>query len=414
MKRRNRHGLLLSAVILLAAAGLFALLVATRPRTHAVPVEEKAWPVSAMEIHPGRWPRTLELYGRVDALSRTKITSPLAAEVVSVAVQEGQAVAAGALLATLDDRDFRLEVARRQAELEQAQAAIDEENSRHRGDLEALPGERRLLSLAQAEVDRLRGLMKKNLASRSKLDNARQTLARQAIAVARIEESVRTHESKLRELRARLAQRQAALDKARLQLQRTRLTAPYAGRVIRVQAAEGQRVNPGTVLLELYADSSMVLRAVVPEPQVALLREMVAQGREVTARGRLDGRSVEARLLRLTATTNDAGGVEALFRLDGRSRWPQLGRVFELQVELPPVEGVVPIPWEALYGNDQVYLIDSKSRLHGVKVERAGQLRRQGRDRLLVRLPEGIGGRLLTTQLPNAVEGLLVKVVRRD
>jgi hypothetical protein len=49
-----------------------------------------------------------------------------------------------------------------------------------------------------------------------------------------------------------------------------------------------------------------------------------------------------------------------------------------------------------------------------VKVQRAGELHQEGRDRLLVRLPPDARGLLLTTQLPNAVEGLLVKVVQHD
>ncbi len=416
--KNNKNGkwrsLLGSVGILLLAAGIFALLVATRPETHVVEVKERAWPVAAMEIRPGRWPRTLTLYGRVDALSRTSVTAALAAEVTSVPVEEGEAVREGRLLVVLDDRDYRLDLAQREAELEQAQAAIEEENSRHRGNLEALPGERRLLELAQAEVDRLGDLIRKKLASQSSLDSARQALARQSIAVARIEESVRTHQSKLRELEARLAQKQAALEKARLQLQRTRILAPYAGRVIRVRTAVGQRVSPGTVLLELFAETSMVLRAVVPEVHLAVLREMLEQGGTITATGRLDGRPVRARLLRLGAATTDSGGVEGLFLLEPESRWLQLGRVLELEVELPPLDDVVPIPWEALYGADEVYLINGENRLHAVKVERVGQLRREGRDLLLVRLPGKPEGRLLTTQLPNAVEGLLVKVVRRD
>ncbi len=412
--RQTWRNLALSAGILALAAVLFALLVATRPETREMPVQERAWPVAAITLKPGRWPRTLSLFARVDALSRSTVTAAVAAEVRTLEVVEGQSVRAGQLLATLDDRDYRLDLEQRKAELEQARAAVEQENSRHRGNLEALPRERRLLQLAQAEVDRLEDLLRKKLTSQSSLDSARQAWARQAIAVSRIEESVRSHESRLRELQARVRQKEAAVARARLQLERTRVKAPYDGRVIRLMAAPGQRLAPGGAVVELYATDSLVLRAVVPEPHLETLGRMASSGAPVEARGRLDGRTVSAAFLGLSAAVAGSGaGVEALFRLAPDSRWLQLGRVLEVQVELPPLDGVVPIPWEALYGGDEIYLIDGENRLHAVRVERVGRLRRDGRELLLVRAPGLEGARLLATQLPNAVEGLLVKVVEQ-
>ncbi len=413
--RKPWRRLWLPALILLTAAALFALLVATRPQTRPVAVEEKAWPVTVMELKPGRWRPTLTLYGKVDALFKSPLTAALAADVKEVKVTEGDPVKAGQLLVVLDDRDYRLDLEQREAELAQAEAAIAEENSRHQGNLEALPGERRLLQLAQAEVERLRGLMSKKLASQSSLDNARQALARQSIAVARIEESIRTHDSKLRELQARLAQKRAAVEKARLQLERTRIRAPADGRVLKVKVAAGERVNPGSPLLELFHQGSLVLRAVVPEKHLAVLQALLSKGEGVSARGRLDGREVVADLAGFTAAVASSGsGVEALFRLRPDSRWLQLGRILRLQVELPPVEGVVAIPWEALYGSSRVYLVNGENRLHGVLVQRVGTYRQGNEELLLVRLPADARGRLLTTQLPNAVEGLRVKVVGHE
>lgn len=409
------RGIAWPLLILLAAGAVVALLVATRPKTHPVKVAEKAWPVAVVTARPGRWSPTLTLYGKVEALVRTILVSPLAAEVVQVKAEEGQRVQKGQLLVALDDRDYRLDLQRNEAEVAQAEAAIAEENSRHQGNLQALPSEKRLLQLAQAEVNRLRGLIGRKLASQSKLDNARQALARQSIAVARIEESIRTHQSKLHALEARLAQARAALGKARLQLARAQVRAPENSRVLAVKVAVGQRVSPGAPLVELFGDDKTVLRAVVPEPYLAVLQRQLDAGKTVTAQAKMDGRVVNARLIRLAAAVSqDGAGVAALFRLQGRRPWLQLGRVLRLRVSLPPVDGVVPLPWEALYGADRVYLVDEHNRLHGVRVEKVGRLRDDNGERLLVRLPKSVGGRILATQLPNAVEGLLVKVTRSD
>ena len=264
-KRSGLKRLFLPLAILLLAGVVFAVLMANKPESRVLEVKEKAWPVAVAEVKLGKWPRTLLLYGKVDALTRTTLSAALTADVQQVHVIEGNRVQKDQLLLELDDRDYRLDLSQRAAEVEQVEAAIGSELSGHQGNLEALPKEKRLQSLARAEVSRLEDLIKKNLASQSTLDTARQALARQAIAVSRIEEKVRTHESRMRELQARLLQKRAALEKAQLQLDRTRITAPYDGRVTKVQVSVGQRANPGNPLLELFEDTSLVFRALIPE-----------------------------------------------------------------------------------------------------------------------------------------------------
>ena len=59
-----------------------------------------------------------------------------------VAVVEGDRVAKGQVLVRLDDRDARLQLLQREAELRQAEARIAAEQLRHEANLETLPRER--------------------------------------------------------------------------------------------------------------------------------------------------------------------------------------------------------------------------------------------------------------------------------
>jgi len=231
--------------------------------------------------------------------------------------------------------------------------------------------------------------------------------------VSRIEEKVRAHESKMRELEARLAQKRAALEKAQLQLERTRIKAPYAGRITRVRVSVGERVNPGNPMLDLFEEESLVFRALIPERYLHDVQEAQRNGRSLRVTGQLEGQALEGELASLGASIPDgAGGVEGLFRITRGQAFLQLGRVTTLYLHLPALDGVLPIPFEALYGSDKVYLVDEENRLRPVTVERVGELRREGRELLLIRSSALRNGqRLLLTQLPNAVEGLLVKVV---
>jgi hypothetical protein len=83
-----------------------------------------------------------------------------------------------------------------------------------------------------------------------------------------------------------------------------------------------------------------------------------------------------------------------------------------LELRLPPREGLLAVPYESLYGIDRVYRIDSDNRLRPVAVTRVGETRDEnGVARVLIDAPDLTPGeRLLTTQLPNALDGLLVTI----
>ena len=106
---------------------------------------------------------------------------------------EGDRVAKGEVLVRLDDRDERLELAQREAELKQAEARIATEITRHKANLDALPREQSLLKLTRGEVSRLQDLVKKKVGAQSALDTARQALERQAIALSVRQQAVDEH-----------------------------------------------------------------------------------------------------------------------------------------------------------------------------------------------------------------------------
>ena len=236
---------LLPFLILAVAVGGAAALIATKPKAKPVEVTEKAWLVSAVAVEPGTYAPTLPLYGRVESLWSSSLTAGLAADVVEVPVIEGDEVAAGDLLVRLDDRDAALLLAQREAELAEAEARIAAENTQHQADLDSLPRERRLLELVEAELKRTEDLVRKKAGSQSTLDTARQAVERQAITLTAREQGIAGHASRLAELEARRAKAGALRDQARLELERTRITAPFAGRIARVLVAPGKRVKLG-------------------------------------------------------------------------------------------------------------------------------------------------------------------------
>jgi RND family efflux transporter MFP subunit len=268
--------LLIPLMVLGVAVAIFVLLVKTKPEAQPVVITEKTWPVAAQQVTPGRVAPELTLYGRIEAQWDSKLTAAVAADVAEVMVREGDTVPAGALLVRLDDAEARLGLA-------QTEARIASELARHQANVEALPRDRNLLALARTDLERSRDLLEKKLASQSALDSARQAVDRQAIAVSAREQSIQEHD-------ARMAELVASRDQASLDLARTAIRAPFAGRIAQLWVSPGQRVRVGDSLVNIYDIENLLIRAQIPDSQLGQVRDALAIGADLTVVGELDGR----------------------------------------------------------------------------------------------------------------------------
>lgn len=404
----------LPVLILVLAVGGFAALQATQPELAPVQTEEKAWRVDVLEVNPGLHVPNLLLYGNVEAPRQASLSAAVAADVVEVPVAEGQRIAAGQTLVILDDRDIIYTLQERQADVAEIEALIASEKRRHQSDLTALDHERRLLALDEKALARAENLKSRDLGAESLVDEARMALERQALAVNTRQLDVDDHEARLAQLQARLARARALRDQAQLDLRRTRVIAPFAGRIAALPVAPGDRVQVDEELVELYASDELEVRAQIPFRYLPAVRAAIASATTpLTATAQVDGQLIEAELVRLGgATAAAAGGVDGLFDITQGGDTVVPGRLFPLVLQLPPENDTVPLPTQALYGLNRVYRLE-EGRMNALEVERIGEYRRPNGDvQVLVRSPAlRAGDQIVTTQLPNAVNGLKVEVL---
>lgn len=404
-------------LILAVAAAIAAGLISTRPEPLPVAVPERVWLVGAEPVALAAYQPSVTLYGRVESLWSSQLKAGVEADVIEVGVVDGDLVAQGDVLVRLDDRDARLELAQREAELKQAEAKIATELRRHAANLEVLPREQQLLALTRSEVGRLRDLVKQQVGAQSQLDEARQAAERQAIALTSRQQAVDEHEARLAEVEAARARAEALRDQALLTVERTLLRAPFNGRIAEVPVSPGRRVKTGDTLIRMFDTDAMVVRAQLPTRVLPQMRAALADGQALTVTGFIDGQPATARLRSLAGeATGSTGGVDAIFTvLDDLTQVSQ-GRFVRLQLTLPETDGLIALPHEAIYGSDRVYTVDDDSRMRAHRVERVGQwIDAQGQTRVLVRPVEDLPDRpVVTTQLPNALDGLLVRVAGED
>lgn len=398
-------------LVLGLGAGGFLVLKATRPAGTPVATVERAWPVATVVAERGPHRPHLDLLGRVESPLSARLAAAVAAEVEALHVLEGQTVAPGILLVSLDDRDYRLTLAQREAELAEVQALLASEEASHQADLAALEHDRSLLALAQRGVQRARDLNARQVGTEAGLDDALEARDRQRLSLVQRQLAIDTYPARRERLEAQLERVRAQVARARLDLERAQVRAPFRGRVAETRVAPGDRVKVGDPLVELFSTEHLEVRAQLPGRHEGRLVAALEAGETLRAQARFGDRTLELTLDRLAARVErGSGGVDALFRIPGAAAHLPLGQPLAMTLDLPPAEETLALPVAALYEGERVYRIVD-GRLEAVEVERVGRgASGAAGTTVLVRSARlRDGDRLVATQLPNAVTGLKVR-----
>jgi HlyD family secretion protein len=212
MNRKTRRRLIRVLIVVAGAAAAVFVVLRISCRPSRLPE------VEAMKLAPGEIVATVSADGELEARNQVDISAEIVAKVEKVYVEEGDEVAKGALLCVLNDDELRS-----QRDLNRSQ-----------------------MLEAEASYKRGRALFDESLISEADFD-ARRT----AYEVAK-----------------------AQLQQSEDNLSKTRIYAPLAGRVVRVEVEEGETVvlgtmnNAGTVMFTLGDLSAMQAKIYVDESDI--------------------------------------------------------------------------------------------------------------------------------------------------
>ena len=265
---------------------------------------------------------------------------------------------------------------------------------------------------------------KANLASaRSDLDNAERAYKRQQDLARKQSASQSQQDDALNRLRfaqASLREATARLSKAERDLERTRVTAPYDGRVRSERVDIGQFVTRGQSFASLYATDVAEVRLPIHDEELAYLELPLAsvrkaiqptvmlrakfageehtwEGRVVRTEGELDPQTRMINVIAQVASPYDQGDKPPL----------AVGLFVEAEIVGNRVNNVFILPRSALQANEQVYVLSSDNRLQFRDVE---ILRIVGEE---VYVQSGIspGETVCLSTVNNAIEGMRVRPV---
>jgi membrane fusion protein (multidrug efflux system) len=199
-----------------------------------------------------------------------EISARVPGTILTVLVDDNQAVHQGQILATLDTRDFDLALEKAGAQLAQARASTQQAEAEVRQREAATSQASAQLDKARIDDERASGLFQHDMKAVSKADvdatNAQLKTTQAAFDAARANEiAARAQEAVAR---AGVKNAEAAVHDAELQLSYTKILAPVDGFVSKKTVETGRRIEPGQALMAVVEPNVWVV-ANLKETQLA-------------------------------------------------------------------------------------------------------------------------------------------------
>jgi RND family efflux transporter MFP subunit len=307
----SRRKPLIAAVMVTAAILPMGIGCNTRPNAEAASTSPSAAPITPLASAPAPAsqpeppdPKSFTTTGPLVAEQQADVAAERTGRVVDLPIQIGDRVKRGQVLALLDDRVLRSTAEAQKARVTSAQASVREWEAEE-------------LS-ARASLRRADSMRENKIMTMEDWERAKYRVDETVAAVARFhsEEAVA----------------QADLNTANLQLEQSRIVAPFDGVVGRSSVRVAQEVKAGDVLFWITAEAPLRVLFTVPESVMAAF----STGRllDLTTAA-YPGLHQPARIVRVSPVVDPASGsVQVIGAVE--NRLPQLKPGMSMQVRLAP------------------------------------------------------------------------------
>lgn len=381
--------LLIPAIVIAVTVVLIVFIKGNPPKTErfgSAPKANVTVAISHLKAQP--YQVMINSFGTVKPRTQSILVSQASGQIINVNDQfrDGGFFDKGEVLLELDDRDHRAEVKSAQANLLTAQQALLEEQARGN----------------QAQTDWQR------------LGNGEQA------------SSLVLRKPQLAAAQAEVLSAQAQLEKAELDLERTKIRAPYAGRVLSRSVDLGQVVSNNTQLASIYAIDSVEIRLPIKNKDlgfinlpmqfrdkdnteqgadVALTSELVGhqhwQGQVVRTEGAIDE---TAQQLYVVAKINDP------YKATADKQYPiKIGQYIKAEITGKILPNALVIPNSAIYQGSYVYTVKN-----GVLNRKDITLAWQNAEKAIIATGLNNGDDLVLTPLGQVSSGTKVSVMSEE
>ena len=387
--------LLLPLLILLVAAAVTAVLILSKPEAEE---EKREFPPLSVDVSPATFSeRTVSsnFQGEVRAKTDIELVTQVTGKVVSVSDNfiEGGQFKENEVLLKIDDSDFLVALKLAEASVASAQVDLDME-----------------LASAATYAREWRDLQNKPIEEASPL---------------------RLNKPQVDRASAMLEAAKAELAAAKLNFDRTKISAPFAGRIMTKTAELGQFMSRGSSVGRVFATNAMEIRIPMTDIQLGELGISLGytfsdnnqtplkatvstnfgiqrhqwQGHLKNVDASIDN---ETRLFFATVVVNQP------FVQNGQQSTPLVPGLFvDVELQSPKTLSGIEMPRNALRNGNQVYVVsDQKIRLHEVHVVFTST------DVVIVADDKNstlkLGDQIVISAVPGAYDGMPVKINTHD
>lgn len=378
---------LLPPLILLASIGFAASLISNAPKTERQRPKTTKPVVEVLILQPQKYQIKIPSRGTVTPRTETILTSEISGRVVQVSdnFHPGGFFEKGDTLLQIDPRDYRIAVTVARSELTLKQLALAQEQARSK----------------QAKIDW--GKM-----------NFEEEPDPLLLRIPQLEHA-----------KADLDAAHARLQQAELNLERTRITAPYAGRIQQKSVDIGQYLTTGKELAQIYASDAVEVRLPLTSEQLRYL-QLPEEFRHNGTAGQQHQAAVDFTLERGEKSFHWTGQLirtEGAIDIESRQLFaiakindpylrktdrPQLkiGQFVSASITGEQLADVFVIPRAAIHDTRTVHMIDQDNRLSRRQLD----ILWSDETQLIVSGPLKSGERIALTRLPFAADGIEIQV----
>jgi len=384
--------ILLPVLVLLVSGSIAYYAISNKPEAKRKPPKTTNASVEVIAINKQDYSVSLQTQGSVRPHTETTLVAQVSGEITHVSpdFSSGSFFNQGDLLLRIDPRDYQTAVTLAESNLAQARLRLSQEQAR--------------ADQARRDWERLGETGKPS--------------------------DLVLRKPQLQSEKANIAAARAQLEQAKLNLQRTRITAPYAGRLLEKNADLGQFVNPGNVLGKIYAVDFAEVRLPLNNNQLAFVDIPEAfrgknetpetTGPEVLLKANIGGKVWQwpARIVRsegaidtrsrqtfVVAKVNDPYS-----QLTSGQPPLKVGQFVEAEIKGRTLENVLVIAAAALHAGNQIFLVDEEQRLRKKQIEIVWH------DGESIVITSGLnsGDNLVVTPVSNKLAGSKVIVVGKE
>lgn len=274
---KKKRAFLLALVVFIVVS---YILVKSQPSMKHEDNTKKPVPVSVISLKQHLVAPTITGYGVVEPNVLLNLNAEVSGMVTYVhpKLRKGELVPEGTLVLTIDERDYQLALKQAQADVAVTQANLRELDVNLEDVKVNLSLVEEKLTLANKELARKQKLLTKRSIAQSSVDSQKSTVIQLKQEVQNLKNQLNTLPAQRDVLVAKIVIAEASVETQKRNLERTKITMPFNGRITKLSVEESQFVAQGASLFSTQTIDKVLINVQFPvERFQSLARTMQRQ-----------------------------------------------------------------------------------------------------------------------------------------